>query len=170
MTPRYFSALWRSRRRSPLSSGTVAQISNADDHFLVSTETDHPVPALTGATHAGSSMSIPALALTGTATRPPSSQGNTKGAVPASSVGVPMVTTSSETTYHLDPSQAKKNVGRIRRFRVLVMGRANAGKTTILQRVCNTTDQPEIFDAEGREVCGMNYPCVPGQSACLCTG
>ncbi|KAI6002184.1 hypothetical protein F5J12DRAFT_841422, partial [Pisolithus orientalis] len=32
------------------------------------------------------------------------------------------------------------------------MGRANAGKTTILQRVCNTTDQPEIFNGEGQKV------------------
>ncbi|KAI5993289.1 hypothetical protein EDD15DRAFT_2267517 [Pisolithus albus] len=40
----------------------------------------------------------------------------------------------------------------IERFRVLVMGRANAGKTTILQRVCNTTDNPEIFDGEGNKM------------------
>ncbi|KAI6008886.1 GTP-binding protein [Pisolithus orientalis] len=32
------------------------------------------------------------------------------------------------------------------------MGRANAGKTTILQRVCNTTDEPEIFDGNGEKV------------------
>ncbi|KAI5988269.1 hypothetical protein F5J12DRAFT_748346 [Pisolithus orientalis] len=32
------------------------------------------------------------------------------------------------------------------------MGRANAGKTTILQRVCNTTDEPEIFNGEGGKV------------------
>ena len=38
------------------------------------------------------------------------------------------------------------------RFRVLVIGRANAGKTTILQRVCNTTEQPKIFNREGHEV------------------
>ena len=38
------------------------------------------------------------------------------------------------------------------RFRVLIIGRANAGKTTILQRVCNTTEQPEIFNQEGDEV------------------
>ena len=31
-------------------------------------------------------------------------------------------------------------------FRVLVIGRANAGKTTLLQRVCNTTEDPCIFD------------------------
>ncbi|KAI6124694.1 GTP-binding protein [Pisolithus croceorrhizus] len=39
----------------------------------------------------------------------------------------------------------------IKRFRILVMGRANAGKTTILQRVCNSPDKPEIFD-EGNKV------------------
>ncbi|KIN99356.1 hypothetical protein M404DRAFT_1004824 [Pisolithus tinctorius Marx 270] len=54
--------------------------------------------------------------------------------------------------YRLDPTEAKKQVDRIPRFRILVMGRANAGKTTILQRVCNTTDQPEIFDGKGKEV------------------
>ncbi|KIO05672.1 hypothetical protein M404DRAFT_141014, partial [Pisolithus tinctorius Marx 270] len=41
------------------------------------------------------------------------------------------------------------------RFRILVVGRANAGKTTVLQRVCNTMDQPEIFDGNGGKVCGL---------------
>jgi GTPase SAR1 family protein len=31
------------------------------------------------------------------------------------------------------------------KFRVLIIGRANAGKTSILQRVCDTTDSPEIY-------------------------
>ena len=31
------------------------------------------------------------------------------------------------------------------RFRVLIIGRANAGKTSILKRVCETTDNPEIY-------------------------
>src|SRR6266702_4476510 len=31
------------------------------------------------------------------------------------------------------------------RFRVLIIGRANAGKTTILQRVCDTTESPFIY-------------------------
>jgi GTPase Era involved in 16S rRNA processing len=35
---------------------------------------------------------------------------------------------------------------RYRRFRILVIGRANAGKTTLLQRVCNTTDDPCLYD------------------------
>ncbi|KDQ53786.1 hypothetical protein JAAARDRAFT_136699 [Jaapia argillacea MUCL 33604] len=38
------------------------------------------------------------------------------------------------------------------RFRVLVMGKANAGKTTILQKVCNTTDQPTILNAQGQKI------------------
>ncbi|KAG2140500.1 uncharacterized protein EDB93DRAFT_676312 [Suillus bovinus] len=40
----------------------------------------------------------------------------------------------------------------IERFRVLIVGRANAGKTTILQNVCNTTDEPEIYDVEGNKI------------------
>ncbi|KAJ7022201.1 hypothetical protein C8F04DRAFT_971751 [Mycena alexandri] len=31
------------------------------------------------------------------------------------------------------------------KFRVLIAGRANAGKTTILQRVCDTTESPETY-------------------------
>ena len=38
------------------------------------------------------------------------------------------------------------------RFRVLIIGRANAGKTTILQRVCNTTELPKIFNRKGDKV------------------
>jgi len=37
-------------------------------------------------------------------------------------------------------------------FRVLILGRANAGKTTILQKVCNTSEQPVIFDGKGRKI------------------
>jgi GTPase SAR1 family protein len=47
-------------------------------------------------------------------------------------------------------------------FRVLVLGRANAGKTTILQRVCETTESPKIYrggEDLGEEVryCGSNF-------------
>ncbi|KAI6012926.1 hypothetical protein BKA83DRAFT_4364941 [Pisolithus microcarpus] len=60
--------------------------------------------------------------------------------------------TSSGAEYHLDPELARKYMANIKRFRILVMGRANAGKTTILQRVCNTADNPEIFDGEGNKI------------------
>ncbi|KAI6002366.1 GTP-binding protein [Pisolithus orientalis] len=43
---------------------------------------------------------------------------------------------------------------KIERFRILVMGRSNAGKTTILQRVCHSTDKPEVFDGKGNKIDG----------------
>ena len=46
-------------------------------------------------------------------------------------------------------------------FRVLIIGKANAGKTSILQRVCDTTDSPEIYtlDSSGnrKQVCSRPY-------------
>ena len=34
-------------------------------------------------------------------------------------------------------------------FRILVIGRANAGKTTLLKRVCNTDEDPCIYNKNG---------------------
>ena len=65
---------------------------------------------------------------------------------------VPSVSPSIEEDFRLDPAQVKKHFDRIDRFRILVIGRSNAGKTTILQRVCNTTELPEIFNARGEKV------------------
>jgi stage III sporulation protein SpoIIIAA len=39
------------------------------------------------------------------------------------------------------------------RFRILIIGRANSGKTTILQKICQTTDNAEIFNGKGEKVC-----------------
>ena len=49
----------------------------------------------------------------------------------------------------MQPHDIREKIGR---FRILVVGRANAGKTTLLQRVCNTTENPEVFDGEGNKV------------------
>ena len=38
------------------------------------------------------------------------------------------------------------------KFRVLIIGRANAGKTSILQRVCDTTENPEIYNVDSSGV------------------
>jgi len=38
------------------------------------------------------------------------------------------------------------------RFRILVIGRANAGKTTLLKRVCNTAEEPCIYDEENNNL------------------
>ncbi|KAJ6526126.1 hypothetical protein DFH09DRAFT_171135 [Mycena vulgaris] len=37
-------------------------------------------------------------------------------------------------------------------FRILVIGRANAGKTTLLKKVCHSIENPEIFDPEGNRI------------------
>ncbi|KAG2072223.1 hypothetical protein BDR04DRAFT_981253, partial [Suillus decipiens] len=37
-------------------------------------------------------------------------------------------------------------------FRILTIGRANAGKTTILQRICDTRENPEIYNGAGKNM------------------
>ena len=39
-------------------------------------------------------------------------------------------------------------------FRILIVGKANAGKTTILRKVCNAKQdaKPIVYDADGKEV------------------
>ena len=59
---------------------------------------------------------------------------------------------------HLDAAVFKEHFDRIGQFRILVVGRSNAGKTTLLQRVCNTTELPEIYNSKGEKV--GNYPSV----------
>ncbi|KIM68505.1 hypothetical protein SCLCIDRAFT_105491 [Scleroderma citrinum Foug A] len=66
--------------------------------------------------------------------------------------GAPDISPSTEDRIHLDPVEVKKHFDRIGRFRILVIGRSNAGKTTLLQRVCNTTELPDIFNANGEKV------------------
>ncbi|KAF7343548.1 GTP-binding protein [Mycena sanguinolenta] len=41
---------------------------------------------------------------------------------------------------------------KISHFRILIIGRANAGKTTILKRVCNSVEDPEIYDPDGNKI------------------
>ena len=45
----------------------------------------------------------------------------------------------------IDTQQNLPEVPKDLMFRVLIIGRANAGKTSILQRVCDTTESPEIY-------------------------
>ena len=54
--------------------------------------------------------------------------------------------------------QGALDAAKIRRecplFRILIIGKANAGKTTILRKVCNAKPdtKPIIYNAEGKEV------------------
>ncbi|KAI6000241.1 hypothetical protein EDC04DRAFT_3147227 [Pisolithus marmoratus] len=76
---------------------------------------------------------------------------NVAGSVPVQTEAT-VEAASSGLTRSLDPDKARDYKKNIKQFRVLVIGRANAGKTTLLQRVCNSTDQPEIFDGEGNKI------------------
>ncbi|KAG2755357.1 hypothetical protein P692DRAFT_201762226 [Suillus brevipes Sb2] len=49
----------------------------------------------------------------------------------------------------MDSSTLRK---KFKRFRILIIGRANAGKTTILQRVCKTTENPQIYNSAGEKI------------------
>ena len=55
----------------------------------------------------------------------------------------------------VDLEEAAKLRAKYTRFRILVIGRANAGKTTLLKRVCNTTEEPSIYD-KGKNL--VSYP------------
>ena len=48
--------------------------------------------------------------------------------------------------------QIKEVKEKFGRFRILVIGRANAGKTTILKKICDSTENPEIYDDKGNKV------------------
>ena len=58
-------------------------------------------------------------------------------------------------------SQTKRPIIPGLQFRVLVIGKANAGKTSILQRVCDTTESPMIYrrgeDGRNEEVRGPHF-------------
>ena len=45
-------------------------------------------------------------------------------------------------TIPINPEEAAKLRARYTHFRILVIGRANAGKTMLLKRVCNTIEDP----------------------------
>jgi GTPase SAR1 family protein len=55
----------------------------------------------------------------------------------------------------MDTQQPRRRIPKFQ-FRVLIIGRANAGKTSILQRVCDTTESPVIY-RENEEVRGPTF-------------
>lgn len=66
----------------------------------------------------------------------------------------PTQSTKSLSTRIRHTSVMASSVDKFPRFRVLVIGRANSGKTTLLQRVCNTTESPIVRDQNGKKVTG----------------
>ncbi len=50
----------------------------------------------------------------------------------------------------MDTKKSRRRIPKIQ-FRVIIIGGANAGKTTILQSVCDTTESPTIYRNRGDE-------------------
>ncbi|KAF9457583.1 hypothetical protein BDZ94DRAFT_1175201 [Collybia nuda] len=59
-----------------------------------------------------------------------------------------------------DTKDAEKRYTKLKenadRFRVVIIGGANAGKTTILKKICDTIDDPEIYNSYGRKIDSSN--------------
>lgn len=51
-----------------------------------------------------------------------------------------------------DMDEAIEYRSKFQHFRTLIIGRANAGKTTLLKKVCNSIEDPEIFSPSGEKV------------------
>ena len=64
-------------------------------------------------------------------------------------------------SYASDPEAARyaKLWSKFDIFRLLIVGRANAGKTTILQKIYNTTEAPVVLNSEGKEASSQSYLC-----------
>ena len=56
--------------------------------------------------------------------------------------------------FRLGALDAEAIRARCPQFRILIIGKANAGKTTILRKVCNAKpdEKPIVYDAKGKEV------------------
>ena len=70
---------------------------------------------------------------------------------PSTVVAPPVVTAPPATptpAVIIDPEEAAKLRAKYTRFCILVIGRANAGKMTLLKQVCNTTEEPSIYDGD----------------------
>ncbi|KDQ11475.1 hypothetical protein BOTBODRAFT_35346 [Botryobasidium botryosum FD-172 SS1] len=46
----------------------------------------------------------------------------------------------------------QREIARPEKFRILIIGRANAGKTTILRAVCGAEGEPDVHDRDGKKI------------------
>ena len=75
-------------------------------------------------------------------------------------LSIDIISLPSTTTTNMSNSQdAFELRQKYKHFRVLVIGRANAGKTTLLKRVCNTTEEPCIYDEHNNDLVSFVLIC-----------
>jgi hypothetical protein len=67
----------------------------------------------------------------------------------------PSMSNSTPSSINRNDKRAQELREKAGRFRILIIGRANSGKTTILQKICKTNEKPEIFNSKGEKVCCM---------------
>ena len=72
-----------------------------------------------------------------------------RASMDSSSVVIP-TDSSSSAIAPVSAQQPRRKIPKVQ-FRVLIIGRANAGKTSILQRVCDTTKSPVIYRGKEKE-------------------
>ncbi|KDQ19497.1 hypothetical protein BOTBODRAFT_102848 [Botryobasidium botryosum FD-172 SS1] len=53
---------------------------------------------------------------------------------------------------------SRREINRPEQFRILIIGRANAGKTTILRAVCGAEGEPDVYDQDGKKVLPLLRP------------
>ncbi|KDQ13331.1 hypothetical protein BOTBODRAFT_33656 [Botryobasidium botryosum FD-172 SS1] len=53
---------------------------------------------------------------------------------------------------------SQEEIRRPERFRILIIGRANAGKTTILRAVCGAEGEPDVYDRDGSKITPEVHP------------
>ncbi|KAJ8689686.1 hypothetical protein PTI98_012562 [Pleurotus ostreatus] len=63
-----------------------------------------------------------------------------------------MLRFTSRDALYRDLDEMMKLRQKCKHFRILIIGRANAGKTTILQKICNTNEEASIQDAKGNMI------------------
>ncbi|KAG6916009.1 hypothetical protein DXG01_008861 [Tephrocybe rancida] len=68
----------------------------------------------------------------------------------------PHTPTPPTTEYNMSNISASELREKYTHFRILVIGRANAGKTTLLRRVCNTNEDPCIYDGKKKALRGIH--------------
>jgi septin family protein len=67
---------------------------------------------------------------------------------------------SAQSSVNRNEDRAQELRKKAGRFRILIIGRANSGKTTILQKICKTDESPEIFNSKGEKVRYLSVLCL----------
>ena len=89
----------------------------------------------------------------------PAHQCNFADVMPAGTADIAIIPPDVENAFRMGLERVREHPDHIGRLRILVIGRSNSGKTTLLQRICNATELPEVFNSKGERVRYLLLPC-----------